>query len=77
MPLRQTVPTLLLIEISPAVPLISHGKWRNGAPEVLILCPFPIVFILQEFGQGKAKDKPKSGKQNPKKLYCQELKKVF
>nr|XP_035958402.1 guanine nucleotide-binding protein-like 3 [Halichoerus grypus] len=33
--------------------------------------------VKKEFGQGKAKDKPKSGKQNPKKLYCQELKKVI
>ncbi|XP_032724169.1 guanine nucleotide-binding protein-like 3 [Lontra canadensis] len=33
--------------------------------------------VKEEFGQGKAKDKPKSGKQNPKKLYCQELKKVI
>ncbi|XP_004411524.1 PREDICTED: guanine nucleotide-binding protein-like 3 [Odobenus rosmarus divergens] len=33
--------------------------------------------VKEEFGQGRAKDKPKSGKQNPKKLYCQELKKVI
>ncbi|XP_027438213.1 guanine nucleotide-binding protein-like 3 isoform X1 [Zalophus californianus] len=33
--------------------------------------------VKEEFGHGRAKDKPKSGKQNPKKLYCQELKKVI
>uniref|UniRef100_A0ABI8ACV6 Guanine nucleotide-binding protein-like 3 n=1 Tax=Felis catus TaxID=9685 RepID=A0ABI8ACV6_FELCA len=33
--------------------------------------------VNEEFGQRKAKNKAKAGKQNPKKLYCQELKKVI
>ncbi|KAM9592994.1 guanine nucleotide-binding protein-like 3 [Trichechus inunguis] len=33
--------------------------------------------VKEEFEQGKAKNKAKSGKQNPKKLYCEELKKVI
>ncbi|XP_054991818.1 guanine nucleotide-binding protein-like 3 [Sorex araneus] len=33
--------------------------------------------VKEELGQCKAKNKTKSGKQNPKKLYCQELKKVI
>ncbi|XP_029773362.1 guanine nucleotide-binding protein-like 3 [Suricata suricatta] len=33
--------------------------------------------VKEEFGQCKAKNKANSGKQNPKKLYCQELKKVI
>ncbi|XP_076985155.1 guanine nucleotide-binding protein-like 3 isoform X2 [Tamandua tetradactyla] len=33
--------------------------------------------VKEEFGQHKAKNKAKLGKQNPKKLYCQELKKVI
>ena len=34
------------------------------------------VLVKEEFGRSKAK-KAKSSKQNPKKLYCQELKKVI
>ncbi|KAM9186164.1 guanine nucleotide-binding protein-like 3 [Dugong dugon] len=33
--------------------------------------------VKEEFEQGKAKNKAKSGKQNTKKLYCEELKKVI
>lgn len=44
--------------------------------EFLILYPFSFIFVLQEFGQHKAK-KAKLAKQHPKKLYCQELKKVL
>ncbi|ELK07826.1 Guanine nucleotide-binding protein-like 3 [Pteropus alecto] len=33
--------------------------------------------VKKEFGQCNAKNKAKLGKQNPKKLYCQELKKVI
>nr|XP_025842386.1 guanine nucleotide-binding protein-like 3 [Vulpes vulpes] len=39
--------------------------------------PSKLEPVKEESGQCKAKDKPKSGKQNPKKLYCQELKKVI
>ncbi|XP_004464493.1 guanine nucleotide-binding protein-like 3 [Dasypus novemcinctus] len=40
-------------------------KPSNGSP------------VKEEFEQHKAKKKAKLGKQNPKKLYCQELKKVI
>ncbi|XP_008511334.1 guanine nucleotide-binding protein-like 3 isoform X2 [Equus przewalskii] len=33
--------------------------------------------VKEEYGQCKTKNKAKSGKQHPKKLYCQELKKVI
>ncbi|XP_007950281.2 guanine nucleotide-binding protein-like 3 [Orycteropus afer afer] len=39
--------------------------------------PFNGEPVKEEFGQGKAKNKAKSSKQNTKKLYCQELKKVI
>ncbi|XP_066206787.1 guanine nucleotide-binding protein-like 3 [Saccopteryx leptura] len=39
--------------------------------------PCSMETVKEEFGQCKAKTKAKLGKQNPKKLYCQELKKVI
>ncbi|XP_019483650.1 PREDICTED: guanine nucleotide-binding protein-like 3 [Hipposideros armiger] len=39
--------------------------------------PSNVEPVKEEFGQCNAKNKAKSGKQNPKKLYCQELKKVI
>ncbi|XP_014648399.1 PREDICTED: guanine nucleotide-binding protein-like 3 isoform X1 [Ceratotherium simum simum] len=39
--------------------------------------PSNLELVKEELGQCKAKNKAKSGKQNPKKLYCQELKKVI
>ncbi|KAM5315428.1 guanine nucleotide-binding protein-like 3 isoform 2-T2 [Glossophaga mutica] len=39
--------------------------------------PSNVEPVKEEFEQCKAKNKAKPGKQNPKKLYCQELKKVI
>ncbi|XP_045687895.1 guanine nucleotide-binding protein-like 3 isoform X3 [Phyllostomus hastatus] len=39
--------------------------------------PSNVEPVNEEFEQCKAKNKAKPGKQNPKKLYCQELKKVI
>ncbi|XP_036911657.1 guanine nucleotide-binding protein-like 3 isoform X2 [Sturnira hondurensis] len=39
--------------------------------------PSNVEPVKEEFEQCKAKNKAKLGKQNPKKLYCQELKKVI
>ncbi|XP_032956867.1 guanine nucleotide-binding protein-like 3 [Rhinolophus ferrumequinum] len=39
--------------------------------------PSNVELVKEEFGQCNAKNKAKAGKQNPKKLYCQELKKVI
>ncbi|KAM8758715.1 guanine nucleotide-binding protein-like 3 [Rhynchonycteris naso] len=39
--------------------------------------PSSVEPVKEEFGQCKAKTKAKLGKPNPKKLYCQELKKVI
>lgn len=39
--------------------------------------PSNVEPVNKEFEQCKAKNKAKPGKQNPKKLYCQELKKVI
>ncbi|XP_019803013.1 guanine nucleotide-binding protein-like 3 [Tursiops truncatus] len=49
-------------------------KRRLGTDPVVELCNMEPV--KEEFGQCKAK-KAKSSKQNPKRLYCQELKKVI
>ncbi|XP_054451625.1 guanine nucleotide-binding protein-like 3 [Pteronotus mesoamericanus] len=39
--------------------------------------PSNVEPVKEELGQCKARNKAKLGKQNPKKLYCQELKKVI